>query len=1417
MCTYYNNGQPYELEEDKMKNIVFLSKKNLVKKMTLITSLFFALILISSSSISISFKNTSNPKPHFTEIKEEISNGLALRNSNNMKPTITKNNNIDLFFTNPLEDTMYGYNAYDPSGQLLEGTVNFCLDDPEAIQQILPTESNDFIAGATYTACDGRWLGCEYGSGKIWEIDVDTGKMILVGGGGENLNSLAWDPNNNKCYGSGDDNYLYEVDTENGEQEQIGPFGNNVEYMIGMAFHCDGTLYGWDLGNDKLWTIDTDTGAATEVASLGVDLNYAQDGAFDWETCILWLTAYSTTGFLAYWDFVAEELVVIDNFQGGAQITGSIFVNPWICAQRDIALKSIDSPKTGPAASDMNMQLTVHNRGYETETFDAQMEIIEYQSGLLLMEEDFTGTFPPEGWITDSWTQCNSNCCHESPCACLFSNNQILPLSTRNITSKAVDASENKTCKLSFYFEANMQYSHYYSFFIKFRKNVSSPWKYITPWKNPLDGNIKCKYYEVYISSSSDGCGEALQIQFEYFGNDYFNYFCIDNISLEGIDEYVEYTEVVEDIILDPGYQIQIDFPTWTPTQWQDPGYENTWVDFQVNAFTMLEEDEFPKNDNKDKLIKLYFGFFHDVGAINVSSPTSGPAQSFPVKGVIKNFGQYDECCFNTYVEITEIDIDNPVELLSQDFSDTTFPPTGWTKTHDNWMYSNTKDAGGAFGEAKFSYYPSSTDLFRLYTPLIDTSDCEVVGIEFKHSVYHHKSPYTLQVETSSDGVNWDVVWYMNPMYSLGSETESIITNRNVGSAIYVSWTFNGNSGNIYNWYVDDIEINGYSLLESEYLDYKCTMGIDSGEKQILEFDEWTPEFLAEETTGIKKYMVKAWTKMEEPEDENPDNDLFTKNIVLDFFHDIGIDDITSPSYDFNGKDYILWDNGLPDGRDCLPSSIYNGHSNIIIDDFKNYDNSWDIYGGEFRFIWDSGYGPGNMETVKVYFFQETENCEPAKDEYYALDVTSFYEYATGDYYFGRPEIICEFELDQVYLPPGGWYLGFQPDGIIDDIAYLLTAESKGCMVMADLPYWDYPRWTSSMSIWGEEYDLSWQLHYYFGQGPIVWIQPGNEDINVIVNNDGTFPEMDLICYAVIYEYITNPKIGTLVYEDNITNINLEEPLGGKKDLEFNDYNFSIEGKYQLILNIPNENDDYPNNNRDKLRVYADSTPPCTNHNLEPKNPDGDNGWYVNNIQVTLDAYDPESNNVSSGVKEIRYTINGGVEQVFPGWQGGSFVLTEDDKDIVVEYWAVDNAGNVETKKSFVINLDQTKPDIDAEWKINKKVSSWNVKFICYASDITSGMDKVEMYIDNQLYETSTGPTYEFIIKWSSELKNSQFKFVAYDLAGNLNFTLINGNVINSRPHVKSSYNQHLINLVYLWLLERFQYAFPILRYFHLL
>jgi len=209
---------------------------------------------------------------------------------------------------------------------------------------------------------------------------------------------------------------------------------------------------------------------------------------------------------------------------------------------------------------------------------------------------------------------------------------------------------------------------------------------------------------------------------------------------------------------------------------------------------------------------------------------------------------------------------------------------------------------------------------------------------------------------------------------------------------------------------------------------------------------------------------------------------------------------------------------------------------------------------------------------------------------------------------------------------------------------------------------------------------------------------------------------------------------------------------------------------------------------------YYDTTPPVTTHSLDPPEPDGCNGWYVSNVTVALTATDD-----MSGVKEIRYRINGEVVHVIPG-DTGLFILSDDGEDIEVEYWAVDNAGNVETKNAFTIDIDQTPPDIDLTYEITggNWLTGWEITFTVTATDATSGICRVEFFFNDELMETivGPGPGYSWSLRYWP-IPGGTFKVVVYDCAGNYAEAVIKGSDIKvvSRSNFVSRYSNNVLSL----------------------
>ena len=102
--------------------------------------------------------------------------------------------------------------------------------------------------------------------------------------------------------------------------------------------------------------------------------------------------------------------------------------------------------------------------------------------------------------------------------------------------------------------------------------------------------------------------------------------------------------------------------------------------------------------------------------------------------------------------------------------------------------------------------------------------------------------------------------------------------------------------------------------------------------------------------------------------------------------------------------------------------------------------------------------------------------------------------------------------------------------------------------------------------------------------------------------------------------------------------------------------------------------------------VPADTQAPVTS--AAPSSSPNDAGWFRSSVLLELNASDEGG----SGVREIRYSVNGGSVTVAEG----SSVSCPFASDGVysIQFFAVDNAGNEESPKSFTVKIDKTAPTV---------------------------------------------------------------------------------------------------------------------------
>ena len=231
------------------------------------------------------------------------------------------------------------------------------------------------------------------------------------------------------------------------------------------------------------------------------------------------------------------------------------------------------------------------------------------------------------------------------------------------------------------------------------------------------------------------------------------------------------------------------------------------------------------------------------------------------------------------------------------------------------------------------------------------------------------------------------------------------------------------------------------------------------------------------------------------------------------------------------------------------------------------------------------------------------------------------------------------------------------------------------------------------------------------------------------------------------------------VYEDGFSRWDNGYPSGGNYWDDYNGEDNDGDGIGDTPYPIPGgDNEDrYP-----LMEPYPDTIPPFTTISFDPPYPNGENGWYVSNATVTLEADD------DTGLNATYYRINKGAWEVYES----PFIISEEGNDVLIECYSDDLYGNVEDVESVCLDIDKTPPTIDLTYEVTggNPIEGWRFIFTATAIDVISGMERVEFFFNNELLETvyGLGPTYEW--EWIIYAGNNVVRVVGYDIAGNSAF-----------------------------------------------
>jgi hypothetical protein len=176
--------------------------------------------------------------------------------------------------------------------------------------------------------------------------------------------------------------------------------------------------------------------------------------------------------------------------------------------------------------------------------------------------------------------------------------------------------------------------------------------------------------------------------------------------------------------------------------------------------------------------------------------------------------------------------------LVSQNFSETTFPPTGWgqyggTTYPNRWSRSLTGFAGGTRPEAKYTQTPAAeTTQWRLRCGPVDTTGMTSLNLTWRGFVDANATGVTLRVQAANapTGPWTNTAWVITPgTTNRGPQLEAVTITAFVGIANwYFCFCVDGNGRNLDAWYVDNVLLKRTGTTSA--LDHHYNISAPTGE-----------------------------------------------------------------------------------------------------------------------------------------------------------------------------------------------------------------------------------------------------------------------------------------------------------------------------------------------------------------------------------------------------------------------------------------------------------------------------------------------------------------------------------------------------------------------------------------------------------
>ncbi|MFP3871481.1 MAG: InlB B-repeat-containing protein [Candidatus Natronoplasma sp.] len=508
-----------------------------------------------------------------------------------------------------------------------------------------------------------------------------------------------------------------------------------------------------------------------------------------------------------------------------------------ITADHDIVIDEMTHPESVVWNETQPVEASISNEGDFDEEDVPVNATAERVVGIM---EDFSGEFPSSGWQTDDWTQSDSNeAGGESPEAELsYSDIEGDYAYLKTPASDTSDASE-----LTLEFKSYI--SHFTDTFdarVLARSTTEEEWEDITPWSNPVDGDVGPDTYEVNIT---DHIGPGTQMMFEFEGDSWnINNWYLDDVMAGYTEEEYSDTSYLD---INVGETKPIEFQNWTPT---------SAGNYIFNVTADHPEEDYPETATMEKGVYAK-PMIWDLEATSIDEPTEPIFQyEEEVSGTVTNVGNQN-ITESTPVNMTIEPIQEEIPL-HENFSDGL--PDNWT-VEDNNQNDNTWEIDEE--EERMKIAPED-DLEHdiMWTEIINCTMGEHrVLLEFYSDL---EGPNMRSLLISRDG--GENYRRIDANVSEGEQLYDITQYVSEEEEVMIGWEFFSSEVEEDEfWTIDDVKItNEYTTPEYHSTAYLDELNVT--EDAQLQFDSWTPA----EAELPTDYLATMTT--DHPEDENMEN-----------------------------------------------------------------------------------------------------------------------------------------------------------------------------------------------------------------------------------------------------------------------------------------------------------------------------------------------------------------------------------------------------------------------------------------------------------------------------------------------------------------------------------------------------------------